>query len=121
MTQSQTQEFVSNGTDTNGYGTQDQSAITDRPENQEWNNLGAAFTETTSTQSSDWLGNARVYEWQDDYGDIVPRIPELEEHLFNSATAVRVGKHREVLDIEVRVEGPDRLQPMRKVGGLRRP
>lgn len=27
-------------------------------------------------------GNARVYEWSDEYGDVVPRVPELEDELF---------------------------------------
>jgi hypothetical protein len=76
------------------------------------------FDEKTSTQNVNWLGNARKYEWKDEYGEVGERIPELEEDLFNSMAMVREGQHRQVLDIEVRVEGPERLQPIRKVSDL---
>jgi len=29
-----------------------------------------------------WAGNAAVYEFKDEYGDVPPRIPELEDMLF---------------------------------------
>ena len=30
----------------------------------------------------DWAGNAAVYQWNDDYGDVGPKFPALEEQLF---------------------------------------
>lgn len=33
-----------------------------------------------STQ--DWDGNAQIYEWKDDFGDVGPKYPELELELF---------------------------------------
>lgn len=29
-------------------------------------------------------GSARIYEWNDEFGDVVPRVPELEEELFGA-------------------------------------
>lgn len=37
-----------------------------------------------------WAGNASVYEWDDEYGDVGPRHPELEQMLFG-AERVRRG------------------------------
>jgi ATP-dependent RNA helicase DDX3X len=34
------------------------------------------------TQDTDWEGNARVYEWDGEHGDIGPELPELELELF---------------------------------------
>lgn len=33
---------------------------------------------------STWDGNARVYVWSDEYGDVGPEIAELEAELFGS-------------------------------------
>lgn len=30
----------------------------------------------------DWASSATRYEWNDSYGDVAPRLPELEEILF---------------------------------------
>jgi ATP-dependent RNA helicase DDX3X len=30
----------------------------------------------------DWAGNARIYDWDGDHGDVGPEYPELEEELF---------------------------------------
>jgi hypothetical protein len=105
----------SNGDHANGHTDNDEQPRTSHPVNEVWDRFGAAFTETTSTLNGEWLGDARVYEWQDEYGDVAPRDPELEAQLYNTANHVREGEHRQVLEIEVRVEGPERLQPMRKV------
>lgn len=29
-----------------------------------------------------WDGNARVYQWNDEFGDVGPKFPELELDLF---------------------------------------
>lgn len=43
------------------------------------------YTSTTNvvdTQPS--AASARVYEWNDEFGDVGPKIPELEEQLFGT-------------------------------------
>jgi ATP-dependent RNA helicase DDX3X len=39
----------------------------------------------------DWAGVAVRYEWKDEYGDIGPAVPELEEQLFRSDLMSRAG------------------------------
>lgn len=38
-----------------------------------------------------WAGNAAKYEWKDEYGDVGPEIPELEEMLFRNEFINRTG------------------------------
>jgi ATP-dependent RNA helicase DDX3X len=62
-----------------------------------------------------YLQHSAVYEWADEYGDVGPEIPELEEQLFGGDFRVRKGNHMGNLQFEVTVEGPDKLQPTRSV------
>jgi ATP-dependent RNA helicase DDX3X len=39
----------------------------------------------------DWAHNAARYEWNDDFGDVAPPIPELEQQLFHNEFTNRVG------------------------------
>jgi ATP-dependent RNA helicase DDX3X len=38
-----------------------------------------------------WMHQAQKYEWSEEYGDVGPKIPELEAQLFNKATHVQKG------------------------------
>lgn len=38
-----------------------------------------------------WAFNAAIYDWDDDFGDVGPRHPELEKQLFGSENHVRIG------------------------------
>lgn len=38
-----------------------------------------------------WAHNAAKYEWQDDFGDVGPRVPELELQLFQDQNLTRRG------------------------------
>lgn len=64
---------------------------------------------------ANYLKNSAVYEWDDEYGDVGPEVPELEQDLFGGDFRVRQGQHMDKLQFEVTVEGPDRLQPARSV------
>ncbi|PHH71212.1 hypothetical protein CDD80_5438 [Ophiocordyceps camponoti-rufipedis] len=67
-----------------------------------------------------WEGNARIYEWNDEYGDIGPKFPELELELFGdpSARHERVGLDFQKIDqIEVQQEGPVKIDPIRSFQG----
>ena len=39
-----------------------------------------------------WAASATKYEWKDEYGDVAPRIPELELQLFNHDFINRQGE-----------------------------
>jgi hypothetical protein len=67
---------------------------------------------------ANYLKNSAVYEWDDEYGDVGPEVPELEQDLFGGDFRVRQGQHMDKLQFEVTVEGPDRLQPARSVSDL---
>lgn len=32
--------------------------------------------------SQNWEGNARIYQWDEEFGDVGPKLPELELELF---------------------------------------
>lgn len=42
-----------------------------------------------------WAANATKYEWKDEYGEVGPAHPELEEMLFGKDFHVTEGKNRE--------------------------
>lgn len=65
--------------------------------------------------NADWNGAARVYEWSGEYGDVGPEVPELEEVLFGGDFVMRQGEHLANLDLEVTVEGPTQIAPIREV------
>lgn len=44
-----------------------------------------------SKDHRDWAGVAARYEWQDDYGDVGPAVPELEDQLFHGELITRAG------------------------------
>ncbi|EME87037.1 uncharacterized protein MYCFIDRAFT_116498, partial [Pseudocercospora fijiensis CIRAD86] len=61
-----------------------------------------------------WLGQGAVYEWSGEYGDVAPQVPELEAILFGSEFKLREGTHRtNIDDIEVTVEGPTKIAPIK--------
>lgn len=62
-----------------------------------------------------YAASSAVYEWNDEYGDVGPEVPQLEEQLFNNAFRLRQGKHMANLQLEVTVEGPDKIHPVRSV------
>ncbi|RDA82499.1 hypothetical protein CP532_6857 [Ophiocordyceps camponoti-leonardi (nom. inval.)] len=67
-------------------------------------------------EEATWDGNARVYEWNDEYGDIGPKFPELELELFGDPTTrhERIGLDFQKIDqIEVQQEGPVKIDAIR--------
>jgi ATP-dependent RNA helicase DDX3X len=40
----------------------------------------------TGSGGQEWGCNARAYAWQDEYGDVGPKFPELELELFGNPT-----------------------------------
>lgn len=49
------------------------------------------YDEGLATGALDWASNAAKYEWDDEYGDVGPRFPELEKQLFGSEYRMRTG------------------------------
>ncbi|EHK97387.1 putative ATP-dependent RNA helicase ded1 [Glarea lozoyensis 74030] len=64
-------------------------------------------------QPGDWSSNAAVYEWQEEFGDVGPRFPELEQQLFGSEFHVKMGlDFKNIAEISVYQEGVVRIQPV---------
>lgn len=78
--------------------------------------------ETYAAQGIDhatWQGASARYEWKDEYGDVTPRVPQLEEILFRGNNRVRVGENIDALEeFEVSVDGAARLDHITEVGTL---
>ena len=82
----------------------------------------AGWTERTAfdyggndSGSGDWAGAAKVYEWSDSYGEVGPEVPELEKILFGGEFVMRRGDSINNLELEVHIEGPTKIAPVRKV------
>jgi|SRR5271170_1402283 len=58
--------------------------------NEEDKATGQAAAAADST-GSNWAHNAAKYEWKEEYGDLGPEIPELEQQLFRSEFINRQG------------------------------
>ena len=41
--------------------------------------------------NKEWAATAQRYEWQDDYGDVAPPFPDLEQQLFKNDFITRRG------------------------------
>ncbi|KAH8802797.1 P-loop containing nucleoside triphosphate hydrolase protein [Xylogone sp. PMI_703] len=62
---------------------------------------------------NDWASNGAKYEWDDSFGDVGPRFPELEKQLFGTENHVKTGIQFENLaQINVTQEGTIRIQPV---------
>lgn len=60
-----------------------------------------------------WLSDAVRYEWSDDYGEVGPANPDLEQKLFYSEKLVKAGALIKAYEFEVTLEGPIHIHPVR--------
>ncbi|KEY68700.1 hypothetical protein S7711_00574 [Stachybotrys chartarum IBT 7711] len=63
-----------------------------------------------------WDGGARIYQWNDEFGDVGPKFPDLEVELFGDPATRhdRAGLDFSKIDeIEVQQEGPVKISPVR--------
>lgn len=115
-----------NGSDHNGSNDKtgaiseaETAALKERVKNAGWVDTVPVDYNVQQSSRDDELANylthSAVYEWCDDYGDVGPEIPILEDQLYGGDFRVRQGNHMNNLQFEVTVEGPDRLQPARSV------
>ncbi|GFN15046.1 DEAD/DEAH box helicase [Aspergillus tubingensis] len=62
----------------------------------------------------EWAAQAAKYEWKDEFGDVGPQNPELEEMLFRSEYTNRTGlKIGNIQNIEVIAESRERPSPIK--------
>jgi ATP-dependent RNA helicase DDX3X len=55
---------------------------------------------------ADFHGAGKVYEWKDEYGEVGPRVEELEVILFGGEFQMKKGEHADVLDLTANIDGP---------------
>ncbi|GKT62333.1 DEAD/DEAH box helicase [Colletotrichum tofieldiae] len=66
-------------------------------------------------ETTDWEGNGAIYEWNDDYGDVGPKFPELELALFGDPDTRRDHTGLDfsaISTVEVTQEGTIRVEPV---------
>lgn len=63
-----------------------------------------------------WFGEAAVYEWNDEYGDIGPEVPELEWELFRNDYRMQPGNKIDAYQYKVTVEAPEPIHHVKRVG-----
>lgn len=51
----------------------------------------ARYSAPNAIEHPEWASNAAKYEWKDEYGDVGPADPELEEMLFRNDLINRPG------------------------------
>ena len=66
-------------------------------------------------QDAQWLSDAAIYQWDDEFGDVGDRNPDLEKVLFDDENLQRAGGAIKALSYEVAVEGPEKVLPVRDV------
>lgn len=69
-------------------------------------------------ESSAWLSDAAIYQWDDEFGDVGEPNPELEKILFQDENIQRAGNAIKALSYDVAVEGPEKIHPVRDVSKL---
>jgi ATP-dependent RNA helicase DDX3X len=74
-----------------------------------------AGTDTSQSRQHEWASSAGKYEWNDEYGDVGPRVPELEKQLFNDELRMRHGDNFNAFQFQVLVEGPVKPDPVMRV------
>lgn len=81
-----------NGNDqqANGNGAAPQAALANIPGWVEKEVLDYSTMDGRSGEGA-FDGSARIYEWNDEYGDIGPKIPEFEKELFGSLDKGDIG------------------------------
>lgn len=74
-----------------------------------------AGTDTVQSLRYEWASSAGKYEWNDEYGDVGPRVPELEKELFNDDLRMKHGDNFSAFEFQVLVEGPVKPDPVMRV------
>ena len=75
-----------------------------------------AFAPSLSSQVPLWASGATKYEWKEEYGDVAPPVPELEEELFRSEYILRRGDNYHNLLLNVTQESETQIRPVKEAG-----
>ena len=76
---------------------------------------GDTGTDISQSRQYEWASSAGKYEWKDEYGEVGPRVPELEKQLFNNDLRMKHGDNFNAFEFQVLVEGPVKPDPVMRV------
>lgn len=97
----------------------DQETMIKRAREQGWTETTAFDYEAFTRQggaNADWYAAAGVYEWQDEYGEVGPEVPDLERLLFGRELRQDEGRYRDEFErMEIAIEGPEKIAPISTV------
>ena len=69
-----------------------------------------------ATDDNRWFGGAEVYEWDDDYGEVAPRNPDLEKDLFENPNDRRPDGGVPLLSLgDAEITKGEKIAPFNKV------
>ncbi|KAL8846889.1 MAG: hypothetical protein Q9221_008055 [Calogaya cf. arnoldii] len=90
--------------------TENPQPIIDDPNVTKW---GDRKTIDDYTAVPEWAANATRYEWKDEYGDVGPEDPQLEQMLFQAEDKMEVGDQlAKLTGIEVTLESETPIKPV---------
>jgi hypothetical protein len=69
-------------------------------------NLNGDIEHTVTFGESRWLSQAAVYEFDDEYGEVGPRNPALEQELYHDENRMITGEHVHQFQYQVHTAGP---------------
>lgn len=76
---------------------------------------GDTAEEAQPVYQDNWLSSAVRYEWDDEFGEVGPEIPKLEEQLFKDQFRQEKGTFLGAYEFKVTCEGPNTILPIRSV------
>lgn len=71
---------------------------------------GAGINETDT-----WGASGHRYEWLEEYGDVGPKVPELELMLYGPENRTSQGREMHVYEYNVIYDGTEQLKPIKNV------
>lgn len=78
--------------------------------------IGVTEDDAEDDDEPAWASGAAKYEWQDEYGDLAPELPELERHLFTTEGSSQMGEFMSTLtEFVVTQESDTQFRPINNV------
>jgi hypothetical protein len=77
--------------------------------------VGGEPQQDDTRQGAQWLSDAAIYQWDDEFGDVGEPNLELEKMLFDDENLQRVGGAIKALSYDVSTEGPEKIHPILEV------
>lgn len=109
-----TEDLKSALSDTNGHSGPAPVEQTVPPKLEGWVEATPYHYDEFANRETEWDGQARIYEWDGEEGDIGPELPELEVQLFGPVEerGRRGIDFSAIAELQLVQEGPTRVEPI---------